>query len=233
MSATPATGGGERAHVIVAAYREAPRIAAVVAELVSAGHRVIVVDDGSPDATAEQARAAGARVLRHSINRGQGAALQTGIAWALGRGARFLVTFDADGQHRVADVERLLAPLRAGTHDFALGSRFLGRAEAMPVVRRRVLALAVRFTRLASGLPVSDAHNGLRAFSRRGAERLAIQLDRMAHASELLDQIRASGLPWTEVPVEVRYTAESLAKGQRSTAAARILFDYLVARWFH
>jgi glycosyltransferase involved in cell wall biosynthesis len=226
------TRAGDPPFVVVPAFREAPRIAAVVGELVAGGNRVVVVDDGSPDATGAIARAAGATVLRHVINRGQGAALQTGITWALAHGARCVVTYDADGQHRAADLPALLAPIRAGTHDFAFGSRFLGRAEGIPRLRRLVLAAAVRFSRLASGLRVSDAHNGLRAFSRRGAASLAISLDRMAHASELLDQVRDSGLPWTEVPVAVRYTRESIAKGQGSTAAVRILFDYLFARWF-
>lgn len=218
--------------VIVPAYREAPRIAAVIRALTGAGYSAVVVDDASDDATGEIAYAAGALVLRHAVNRGQGAALQTGIEWALGRGARQLVSFDADGQHRIEDIEALLAPIRAGTHDFALGSRFLGRTEGLPTGRRLLLALAVKFSRLVSRLPVSDAHNGLRAFSRRGAMAISLTLDRMAHASELLDQIRASSLPWCEVPVVVRYTPDSLAKGQKGWGAARILFDYLFARWF-
>jgi len=219
--------------IVVPAFQEELRIGAVVSALRCRVPNVVVVDDGSTDGTAAAARAAGARVVRHAINRGQGAALQTGITFALRLGAEAVVTFDADGQHRVEDLEALLAPIRAGTHDFVLGSRFLGRAEGLPATRRLVLALAVAFSRRASGLAVSDAHNGLRAFSRRGARALSLRLDRMAHASELLDQIRASGLAWTEAPVAVRYSAETLAKGQRSSAAARILFDYLLARWFH
>lgn len=222
-----------RVAVVVPAFEEALRIGKVVGALRDRYPLVVVVDDGSADGTGAAATAAGARVLRHAVNRGQGAALQTGIAFALRQGAEALVTFDADGQHCVEDVETLLAPIRAGTHDFVLGSRFRGRADGLPATRRWVLALAVAFTRRASGLAVSDAHNGLRAFSRRGAQALSLSLDRMAHASELLDQIRASGLAWTEVPVAVRYSAETLAKGQRSSAAVRILFDYLLARWFH
>lgn len=232
MSVESGAVGIDGVFVIVPAYREAPRIAAVIGALTGAGYSAVVVDDASDDATGEIARASGALVLRHAVNRGQGAALQTGIEWALGRGARHLVSFDADGQHRVEDLEALLAPIRAGTHDFVLGSRFLGRTEGLPTGRRLLLALAVGFSRLVSRLPVSDAHNGLRAFSRRGAMAISLSLDRMAHASELLDQIRASSLPWCEVPVVVRYTSDSLAKGQKGWGAARILFDYLFARWF-
>jgi hypothetical protein len=94
-----------------------------------------------------------------------------------------------------------------------------------------VLKAAVAFTRATSGLRISDTHNGLRCFSRRAAERIDIRLDRMAHASELLDQIRAMNLPLTEVPVHIRYTAYSRAKGQRSTNAIRIMLDYIFGKF--
>ena len=109
--------------------------------------------------------------------------------------------------------------------------RFLGSAEGMSPSRRLLLDAAVRFTRWTSGLPLTDAHNGLRAMSRRGASALCLRQDRMAHASELVDQIRASGLAWTEVPVRIRYTSYSRGKGQRPWAALRILLDYFSGRW--
>jgi len=177
------------------------------------------------------AEAAGARVLRHVVNRGQGAALQTGIEYSLSRGARIIVTFDSDGQHSPADLPILVAPLLEGKADIVLGSRFLGSADRMPALRRVLLRIAVFFTRLMSGLKITDAHNGLRAFSRRAASMIHIQLDRMAHASELMDQIRRSGLPYTEVPVHVRYTQYSREKGQRGVHALRIAFDYFIGKW--
>lgn len=217
--------------VVVPAYNESRVIGGVVEELVARGSRVVVVDDGSSDDTAAAASRAGAIVLRHAVNRGQGAALQTGIAFALRSGAEQIVTFDSDGQHAAEDVDALVAPLVAGRADVVLGSRFLGSSEGMPGGRKALLALAVVFTRVASGARVTDTHNGLRAFTRAAAAKLDIRLDRMAHASEILDQIVRQGLRYEEVPVHVRYTDYSRRKGQSSLAALRILADYVVGRW--
>src|SRR5947209_4119195 len=192
--------------VVVPAYNEAPVIAGVLDELRATGAHVVVVDDCSTDGTAAMAHEAGAVVLRHIVNRGQGAAIQTGIAYALDRGAEIIVTFDSDGQHDAGDLDALVAPIRGGRADIVLGSRFLEPRSDIPAARRLVLRCAVLFTRITSGLRVTDAHNGLRAFSRRAAAMIDIKLDRMAHASELMDQIRRSGLRYAEVPVSVRYT---------------------------
>lgn len=217
--------------VVIPAFNEAAAIGSVIADLRPFAGNIVVVDDGSRDGTAGAAHEAGAVVLRHVINRGQGAALQTGIEYALRRSASAIVTFDSDGQHSAADVPTLLAPLRDGRADIVLGSRFLGSTESMPALRRMVLRLAVLFTRSVSGLKVTDAHNGMRAFSGRAASIIHIQLDRMAHASELMDQIRRSGLPYTEVPVHVRYTEYSRQKGQRGVHAVRIAFDYFIGKF--
>jgi glycosyltransferase involved in cell wall biosynthesis len=219
-----------RVFVVIAAYNEQASIEQVVRELRAAYPNVVVVDDGSADWTSEAARRVAPFVLRHLLNRGQGAALQTGIDFALARGAEYIVTFDADGQHRVEDIAALIEPIRQGRCDISLGSRFLGGAENMPATRRLTLRGAVWFTRLVNRVRVTDAHNGLRAFSRRAACKLNITLDGMAHASELIDQIRQSGLPMREVPVKVRYTAYSLAKGQSSRGAAHIVVQYVLGR---
>ena len=211
--------------VIVAAYNEATVIARVVCELIGCGHRVVVVDDGSTDATGALALSAGAILLTHPVNLGQGAALQTGIAFALRRGADTIVTFDADGQHRPGEAADLVAALAANNADFALGSRFLAATPAMPRSRRLLLRMATAFTRLTTGLSVTDTHNGLRAMTRRGASRIALRQNRMAHASEILHCIARSGLAYVEVPVTVDYNAYSLAKGQRVSDSLRILLD--------
>src|SRR5665213_2732842 len=114
--------------IVIAAYKEQDVIASVVKSVGQLYPQVVVVSDGSPDRTAEEAASAGATVLRHAVNLGQGAALQTGIDYALAQGAHYLVTFDADGQHRAEDVGAMIAELRAKNADIALGSRFLGRA---------------------------------------------------------------------------------------------------------
>jgi glycosyltransferase involved in cell wall biosynthesis len=220
----------QRVFVVVAAYNEESVIADVLRELSSVVPNIVVVDDGSTDDTYRTACRHARWTLRHPVNRGQGAALQTGISFALQRGAGVVVTFDADGQHRPEDIPRLVESLDRERCDIALGSRFLGTAEGLPLSRRLTLKAAVLFSRVASGLSLSDAHNGLRAFTRRAAELVDLRLDRMAHASELLDQIARSGLPYCEVPVHVRYTEYSTQKGQRLGNAPRILFHYLLGR---
>lgn len=211
--------------VVIAAYNEAAVIRAVVGEVAAAGYAVVVVDDGSRDDTAAVARQPGVTVLRHAINLGQGAALQTGIAYALRRKAHAIVTFDADGQHSVEDIPALLAAL--ATHDIALGSRFLGKEVVGATAGRKLLLRgATRLSNRMSGMALTDAHCGLRAFRASAAPALTITQDRMAHASELLRKIATSGLRVTEVPVTVKYTAHSMQKGQGGLQAIRILFDY-------
>jgi glycosyltransferase involved in cell wall biosynthesis len=214
--------------IVIAAYNEDTVIAEVVRPLVEAGHQVVVVDDGSQDRTVARARDGGAAIVRHAINRGQGAALQSGLRYALNQGAQVLVTFDADGQHSAGDIPRLVRPIVEGTADIALGSRFLEHAAGVPATRRVLLRLAVTFTGVMSGIRLTDAHNGMRALSRRAASQIELQLDRMAHASEIIDQLVRTGLPLVEVPVTVRYTPYSLEKGQRAGNAARIVWDYLL-----
>jgi polyprenyl-phospho-N-acetylgalactosaminyl synthase len=218
--------------VVIAAYNEANAIADVVADVTAAGYRTVVVDDGSRDRTAEVAASAGAALVRHPINLGQGAALQTGIEFALARGADTIVTFDADGQHRAADIPGLIDALARHNADFALGSRFLGTTVNMPPSRRWLLKAASWFTRATTGLSITDSHNGLRAMTRRGATHIQLRQNRMAHASEILHQIATSGLKYVETPVTIHYSAYSLAKGQTLFDAVLIVLD-LFARRLH
>jgi polyprenyl-phospho-N-acetylgalactosaminyl synthase len=220
--------------IVVPAYNEERVIVRVLRGLQSMNWRIVVVDDGSTDSTAAAVAEAGdlATLVEHPINLGQGAALQTGIDFALAMGAEFIVTFDADGQHRATDIEHLLQALLVREADYALGSRFLGQAPNMPRHRRLLLIAAAWFTRITTGLRVTDAHNGLRAMTRRGAMRIKLRQNRMAHASEILDQIAESGLPFVEVPVTIDYDAYSLGKGQRSSEAIDILLD-LYSRRLH
>ena len=212
------------ATVVVAAYNEAGAIGEVVGGLRAAGWPVIVVDDGSGDTTGDVARGAGATVLRHVLNLGQGAALQTGIDHAVAGGAEAVVTFDADGQHDPGDIPALLAALDDGA-DVALGSRFLGAMPGVSRGRAAFLRAAVLVSNALSGLRLTDAHCGLRAFRARALPSLRITQDRMAHASQLLARIKAARLTVREVPVTVAYTAYSKAKGQGGLQAVRVLFD--------
>lgn len=216
--------------VIVPAFNEGVRLERVLDDLSSTGHAVVVVDDGSTDDTALVARRHGCYLLRHALNRGQGAALQTGLSFALRCGAEYLVTFDADGQHAASDLPAMLAPLVEDRCDVTLGNRFLEGRSHVPLPRRLVLEGARLLTLLTSGVLVGDAHNGYRALSRRAAAALDLKQDGMAHASEIHDQIARARLVVREVPVTIRYSAETLAKGQPLSNAVSIVWHYLLGK---
>jgi glycosyltransferase involved in cell wall biosynthesis len=220
-----------RAWIVIAAYREANVIRGVVKGLKGICAAIVVVDDGSADATGAEALAGGATVLTHVVNLGQGAALQTGVDFALLEGADYVFTFDADGQHDPGSLAILADTMQASGADVVLGSRWLGKAQRIPALRKAVLRLAVAFTRQHSGLGVSDTHNGLRLLTRQAALRIRITQPRMAHASEILQQIGACKLRFAEAPVVVRYTEYSLAKGQKVSGLFKVLLDIFYARW--
>ncbi len=230
MSETGRASSQPPIYFVIPAYNEAESVGRVVEQVRSRYPHVVVVDDGSTDQTPMAARKAGAVVLEHLVNRGQGAALKTGIDYALACGAQIIVTFDSDGQHRVEDVAALVAPILEGRCDVALGSRFLDGSSNVPWARKLTLKLGVLFTRLVSGIRVTDTHNGLRALSRRAAEQLQLRQDRMAHASEILDEIARRKLTFIEVPMRVLYTDYSRHKGQKSSAALRIVWDFLIGK---
>ena len=230
MSETGCAISSPLIYFVIPAFNEADSVARVVEQVRCQYPHVVVVDDGSGDDTAVAAAKAGALVLRHLVNRGQGAALKTGIDYALARGATAIVTFDSDGQHRVEDVAPLLKPVLDGRCDVALGSRFLNGDSKVPWARKLTLKLGVLFTRIVSGIRVTDTHNGLRALSRHAAEQLQFRQDRMAHASEILDEIARRKLRFTEVPVRILYTDYSRQKGQKSSAALRIVWDFLIGK---
>lgn len=204
---------------VIPAYNEEQKVGEVTRTLLPYVSEIIVIDDGSRDATADVASAAGAVVYRLSINRGQGAALRAGFKKALQRAADIIITFDADGQFDPRDVPRLVSPIIKNEFDVVLGSRMMG-ANNMPVFKKILLRGAIFLTNVMSGLDLSDTHNGLRAFSRSALEKLNLSQDRMAHASEIIDQIAERKIKYMEVPVTLRYTEYSLKKGQT-------VFDYL------
>jgi polyprenyl-phospho-N-acetylgalactosaminyl synthase len=217
--------------IVIAAFNEESRLGRTIDGLHEKGYRqIIVVDDGSRDGTAAVVLEHGAWLLRHAVNLGQGAALQTGIAFALKQGAEYIVTFDADGQHDAAEIEAMLEPVRSGTADITLGSRFLGKTVDIPFSRWLILKGGVIFTRIVSNVKVTDTHNGFRAMSRAAALKIHITLNRMAHASELLDQVYEHQLKYQEVPVTIRYTADTLQKGQSSLNAVRIVLQLFLGR---
>lgn len=218
----------EATWVIVPAHQEQTRVGEVVTGLREHFPRIVVVDDGSRDQTGAVARRAGARVIRHVINLGQGAALQTGFDFVRAdRHARFAITFDADGQHDAPTAAAMLAVAADSGVDAVLGSRFLGHAAWVPPVRRAVLRAAIAYTRVSTRMAVTDTHNGLRVLGRRFLDIVDLRDPGMGHASEILDLIAAHRLSWSEYPTEIHYDDYSRAKGQSSINALNIVFDRL------
>jgi glycosyltransferase involved in cell wall biosynthesis len=193
---------------------------------------VVVVDDGSSDATADEVMSSGdVRVvlLRHAINRGLGGALGTGLAYARQQGADFVVTYDADGQHAPEDIGNVLAPLLEGRADAVIGSRLLS-PKGMPWYRiignwgLNVITLFV------FGMWTTDSQSGLRGFSRTALQKIDIRMDRMEVSSEFIKEIRRCRLRYAEVPIRAIYSDYSLAKGQRNLNGFNILIRLVLHR---
>jgi glycosyltransferase involved in cell wall biosynthesis len=221
-----APGRLDDACLVVPLYNEGSVVADVVKGALDVFPLVVCVDDGSSDDSAERARDAGATVLRHAVNLGQGAALQTGIEFARTLpGVRYLVTFDSDGQHQVADAAAMVDLARRDDVAIVFGSRFLDARTRPGLLKRVVLRTAVWFTNQSTGLRLTDAHNGLRVIRVDAARTIELRQDRMAHASEIVLQLGRTRLPWREYPVHVLYTDYSRAKGQSLWNSVNILVD--------
>ncbi len=227
--------------VVVPAFNEEKNIQATIQDLKKHGFKdIVVIDDESQDHTIEKAKKAGVIVLQHIINRGQGAALRTGIEYALEQGADQIVTFDADGQFLASDLKRLLEPVVKGQCDITLGSRYLGKKVEVHIksplnrllfgVRQLFLKGGRLFNYVFTRTWFSDSQSGLRVMNRHAAETIEITQDRMAHATEILEQIAKHKLRFMEVPITVRYTDETIEKGQGGKgllAGFRIVKQYL------
>lgn len=215
--------------IVVPLYNEATVIAGVIGQVRMVFPNVVCVDDGSSDASAELAAAAGAVVVKHPINLGQGAALQTGFDYARqDPRMRYVVTFDSDGQHRVEDALAAVQRLERGDLDVVLGSRFLDDRTNAGWLKRVVLRMAIAFTNITTGMRLTDAHNGMRAFSAHALERVRITQNRMAHASEIVSLIAKAKLRVTEIPVQIVYTDYSRSKGQSLWNSVNILIDLVL-----
>ncbi len=214
--------------VVIPLFNEATMISGVVAELLQSFTNVVCVDDGSHDDSARAARTSGARVVRHPINLGQGAALQTGFEYALERGARYVVTFDADGQHRAVDAVKMLTRARDENLAIVFGSRFLDNRTKPGALKKIVLKTAVWVTNLTTRTRLTDAHNGLRVIREDALRQVKLRQDRMAHGTEIVVQLGRTGLPYAEEAVEVLYTEYSKAKGQSLLNSVNILIDLVI-----
>jgi len=212
---------------IIPAFNEEQQITAVICSIKPHVDEIIVIDDGSHDKTAQKAKMAGAIVARHIINRGQGAGLQTGMDIALARGADIIVHFDADGQHPPHQIIDLLSPIHQGEADIVLGSRFLDQTSNVPAFRKGVLKAGLVFTKMMTGLRITDPHSGFRAIHKSVAQKIKLEQDRMAHASEFLQLVARNNLRYKEIPVTIIYTDYSMKKGQSSWNAFKIVIDLI------
>jgi polyprenyl-phospho-N-acetylgalactosaminyl synthase len=200
--------------VVIPTYNEDIKIYNIVKSLLNLEYHVVVVDDGSCDDTAMEAKRAGATVLSHYVNRGYGAALETGNKYAIKKNYDVIVHFDGDGQHNADEIKHMISPIARGQADVIIGSRFLKENETVPVVRALLIKLAIWFTWLVSGFKMSDAHNGFRAFSKDALSKIQCNQDGMSYASEVIDRIAEHNLRIGEVPVTIKYTDYSKAKGE-------------------
>lgn len=215
------------AWIIVPAFNEAKVIGDVITDLRQTFAHVVCVDDGSRDDTAEIALRAGAHVVRHPVNLGQGAAIQTGVEYARRQpGAAVFVTFDADGQHRVKDVLAMIERLSAGDVDVVVGTRFSGSTVShTPPLKKLILRTAALLSPSSRRLGLTDAHNGLRVFNKTVADNLNLTMNGMSHASEFVQLIVENDWRVAEEPVEILYTDYSMSKGQPLLNGVNIVFD--------
>lgn len=208
-------------YIIIPAFNEGKRIGSVLNKVKKYG-TVVVIDDGSKDDTADVAQKAGVIVLQHAVNLGQGAALETGFEYARRKNAQLVVTYDADGQHDATEIPKLVAPIVKNKADIALGSRFLGATVDMPVVKRLTLQFGIYFVYLLSGIKLTDTYNGFRAMNNKALHAIHLTHNRMAHPAELIELIARHKLRYSEVPVTITYTKDTIKKGLRSGSAVKL-----------
>jgi len=209
--------------IIIPAYNEEKSIVAVLRGIQAANsaYRIVVVDDCSTDNTATRAQSAGVIVLRHAVNRGQGAALKTGTAYAIKQNANIVVHFDADGQFVAGEIADVIAPLIADATDIVFGSRFLGKDSNMPFLKRKLFLPLARLIHKFFKIKMTDPQSGLRAFRAAVFEKIAWQQDRMAHCSEIIFNAFQNKLRVREVPITVIYREF----GQRFSGGLKIIKD--------
>lgn len=223
----------KRVFILIPVFNEEEKIGSVITGLNNAGYyNILVVNDGSSDKTAEISRRFGAEVIDHLINRGQGAALRTGIEYLRENyDPDVIITFDGDGQHQVEDLRAVLKPVIDGECDIALGSRFLVKSNLqIPFFRQLILRGGIIFTNLVSSVVLTDTHNGLRALGRRAIATVNIRQRGMEHASEIIDEIQKYHLRYTEVPVTIVYSDYSLKKGQKNFNFWKIGIKFLIRK---
>ncbi len=210
---------------VIPAYNEEKTIEKVVREVKFYVDKVVVVDDGSVDQTSYLAQKSGAIVLRHLINRGQGAALETGNQYALSKGADIIVHFDADGQFLAREILEVITPIKKGEAQIVFGSRFLEKKSHIPWFKKNIIIpLAHLANKIFIGKSLSDPQSGFRALSRTAAQKIKIEQDDMAHCSEIIYKAFSNQLKIKEVPITVIYHDF----GQRFLSGIKIIKDLIL-----
>ncbi len=205
---------------VTPAFNEAAAIAEVVSAVRAYTDHIIVVDDGSADETGSLAALAGATVVTHDVNRGPGAATNTGIKAARAMGATIVVTIDADGQHAPSDIPALIAPILEQRVDIVFANRF-GRPNEIPAVRRAYNRCANILTLLATGIWVSDSQCGFKAIGPRTLMELEISATGFEFCIQIVREVKNRGWRMAEVPITVSYSAQTMAKGQSFVVGIR------------
>ena len=217
---------------IVPCFNEVYIIRHTVEQLLQ-DYSVVVVDDASTDDTKQKLIGLAVHYIKHSANLGQGAAIQTGIEFALKEKAEYIVTFDADGQHEKADIEKMLKVLKKKNAGIVFGSRFMpGSATNMPGTRKIVLKIARLINYLASGMLLSDANNGLRVMTREAAEKIRITENRSSHNAQVQNLVKLNKIKYAECPVNISYSEYSRKKGIKNINSIRILYDLILYKLF-
>lgn len=218
---------GKKIYCVVPAFNEEKHIVKVLRELKRYVKKIILVDDASNDNTAFLAEKEGVIVLRHLLNRDQGAALETGDQYALAHGAEIIVHFDADGQFKAEEINDLIRPLVDEKYDVVLGSRFLDKHSYIPWLKRFIIFPLARIVNFVFfGIRLSDPQSGFRAMTRKAAAKIKIRQDGKAHCSEILHKIYKNKLRVKEVPISVIYNNF----GQTMSGGWRIVKDILIGK---
>lgn len=198
----------ERGCVVIPCFREGGRIGAVVREVLAVMPHAIVVDDGSPDNTAVEAGAAGATVIRHEVNRGKGAALDTGFRAAREKGFEFVITMDGDGQHAVNDLPGFLKAYRETGLPVLVGNR-MADTRTMPRLRLMTNRLMSWLLSREMGQYVPDTQCGYRLYELAVVPELSVESKRFAAESEILMDLSHRGVRIGSVPVATIYGTET------------------------
>lgn len=215
--------------VAIPCFNEALVIGSLVLTVQRYVDDVLVVDDGSSDDTYKVAQGAGARVVRHKVNRGYGGALRTCFEFAQSHDYDVMVILDGDGQHDPGDIPLLIKQMKTTGADVVIGSRFLEKNYTMPLYRLVGMKVLDTMTRLTGKLDISDSQSGYRAYGRRAIEAITIADDAMGAGSEILTQLMEHELKIAEVPIRARYDLENTSSQNPLTHGLDV-FDSLVWR---